>query len=203
MHTRQYEVGTMHKRMAFVKISKPIYTVYYHNYAMSRRLKRTNLFSKDVSSLLYAYGDVPQPLQSTVHCLDEVVAQYLVDICASAVHTSQTAQRPKVRLEDFKFALRHDPVKLGRAEELIATNKVITEAKKQFNEADNSALKRFGDGTGNDGNPAAENDGDGEGEDEDDDDQDSADETRTSPVKKSTGPRPKTKQKQKAKKQKV
>lgn len=171
---------------------------------MSRRLKRTNLFSKDVSSLLYAYGDVPQPLQSTVHCLDEVVAQYLVDICASAVHTSQVAQRPKVRLEDFRFALRKDPVKLGRAEELIATNKVITEAKKQFNEADNSALKRFGDGSGADGSHPVEHDADAEGDEEDDaEDQDSADETRSSPTKKSVAPRPKTKQKPKAKKQKV
>ncbi|KAG0662735.1 Transcription initiation factor TFIID subunit 13 [Maudiozyma exigua] len=110
---------------------------------MSRRLKRTNLFSKDVSSLLYAYGDVPQPLLSTTHCLDEIVSQYLVDVCTSAVKVSTNSKRNKVKLEDFKFALRKDPIKLGRAEELIATNKVITEAKKQFNETDNSSLKRF------------------------------------------------------------
>ncbi|QID87057.1 Transcription initiation factor TFIID subunit 13 [Saccharomyces pastorianus] len=111
---------------------------------MSRKLKRTNLFNKDVSSLLYAYGDVPQPLHSTVQCLDELVSGYLVDVCNNAFHTAQNSQRNKLRLEDFKFALRNDSVKLGRAEELIATNKLITEAKKQFNETDNqNSLKRY------------------------------------------------------------
>lgn len=94
--------------------------------------------------MLYAYGDVPQPLQATVQCLDELVSGYLVDVCTNAFHTAQNSQRNKLRLEDFKFALRNDPVKLGRAEELIATNKLITEAKKQFNETDNqNSLKRF------------------------------------------------------------
>ncbi|CAI4035388.1 hypothetical protein SMKI_13G0360 [Saccharomyces mikatae IFO 1815] len=111
---------------------------------MSRKLKKTNLFNKDVSSLLYAYGDVPQPLQATVQCLDELVSGYLVDVCSNAFHAAQNSQRNKLRLEDFKFALRNDPVKLGRAEELIATNKLITEAKKQFNETDNqNSLKRY------------------------------------------------------------
>lgn len=111
---------------------------------MSRKLKKTNLFNKDVSSLLYAYGDVPQPLQATVQCLDELVSGYLVDVCTNAFHTAQNSQRNKLRLEDFKFALRKDPIKLGRAEELIATNKLITEAKKQFNETDNqNSLKRY------------------------------------------------------------
>ncbi|CAI6566691.1 CFF_HP2_G0035070.mRNA.1.CDS.1 [Saccharomyces cerevisiae] len=111
---------------------------------MSRKLKKTNLFNKDVSSLLYAYGDVPQPLQATVQCLDELVSGYLVDVCTNASHTAQNSQRNKLRLEDFKFALRKDPIKLGRAEELIATNKLITEAKKQFNETDNqNSLKRY------------------------------------------------------------
>ncbi|QLL34673.1 hypothetical protein HG536_0H00480 [Torulaspora globosa] len=110
---------------------------------MSKKLKRTSLFSKDVSSLLYAYGDVAQPLPETVQCLDELVSGYLVDVCSNAFRVAQGSRRSKLKLEDFKFAIRHDPVKLGRAEELIATNKLITEAKRQFNGTDNQALKRF------------------------------------------------------------
>lgn len=130
---------------------------------MSKKLKRTNLFTKDVSSLLYAYGDVPQPLNQTAQCLDELVSTFLVDVCTSAYHTAQNSQRPKVKLEDFKFAIRHDSVKLGRAEELIATNRLITEAKKQFNETDNQSLKRFRAGE-------EEEEGDAEAEAEEDDD---------------------------------
>lgn len=96
-----------------------------------------------MSSLLYAYGDVPQPLPQTVQCLDELVSSYLVDICNAAYQSAKNSQRNKLKIEDFKFALRNDPIKLGRAEELIATNKLITEAKKQFNETDNQSLKRY------------------------------------------------------------
>lgn len=117
---------------------------------MSKKLKRTNLFPRDVSSLLYAYGDVAQPLPETVQCLDELVSGYLVDVCSSAYRTAQNSQRNKLKLEDFRFAIRHDPIKLGRADELIATNKLITEAKKQFNGSDSSSLKRFKDEEGND-----------------------------------------------------
>ncbi|CAR25462.1 hypothetical protein ZYGR_0A00220 [Zygosaccharomyces rouxii] len=131
---------------------------------MSRKLKRTNLFAKDVSSLLYAYGDVSQPLPETVQCLDELVSGYLVDVCSSAFRAAQNCQRNKLKLEDFRFAVRRDPIKLGRAEDLVATNKLITEAKKQFNGSDSSSLKRFKDGEGNDL--------EGEGEDEDYEDYD-------------------------------
>ncbi|EDO15278.1 hypothetical protein Kpol_455p9 [Vanderwaltozyma polyspora DSM 70294] len=112
---------------------------------MSRKLKRTHLFSKDVSSLLYAYGDVASPLPQTVTCLDEVISSYLVDICHKAYKVSKYSNRSKVKLEDFKFVLKNDPIKLGRADELIATNKLITEAKKQFNETDTSVSKTFKD----------------------------------------------------------
>lgn len=113
---------------------------------MSKKLKRTNLFAKDVSSLLYAYGDAPQPLPETVQCLDELVSAYLVDVCTGAYRTAQNSRRSKLKLEDFKFVLRHDPIKLGRAEELIATNKLIAEAKKQFNGTDSQNLKRYREG---------------------------------------------------------
>lgn len=110
---------------------------------MSKRLKKTHLFSKDINSLLYAYGDVTQPLPQTVSCLDELVSAYLVDVCTVAYRTAKCTQRNKVKLDDFKFVMRRDPVKFARAEELINTNKLIIEAKKQFSETDNQSLKRY------------------------------------------------------------
>lgn len=130
---------------------------------MAKRLKKNGLFAKDISALLSAYNNRANPLPTTVQCLDEIVTAYLGDICTAAVKSSQNRQRTKVRLEDFKFALRHDPVKLARAEELIKTSKVIVEAKKQFNDNDNTALKKL------EGNLVEE---DEEDEDEDDDDDD-------------------------------
>ncbi|SCU93956.1 LAMI_0E16182g1_1 [Lachancea mirantina] len=115
---------------------------------MSRRLKKTNLFSKDVASLMYAYGDSPQPLPETVQCLDELVSSYLVDICMAAHKTAQTVRRNKIKVEDFKFVLRNDPVKLGRAEELIKLSRIITDAKKLFKSSEGKSLKRMRDGLG-------------------------------------------------------
>ncbi|KAK5780235.1 Taf13p PWA37_001372 [Arxiozyma heterogenica] len=132
---------------------------------MSRKLKRTNLFTKDLNSLLYSYGDVAQPMQQTSHCLDELVTAYLVDICNSALKTAQNSQRNKIKLDDFKFALRRDPIKLARAEELIATNKLIIEAKKQFSETDNQTLKRFRNNE-NDDEVDAEDDNENESDEE-------------------------------------
>ncbi|SCW00241.1 LAFE_0B12552g1_1 [Lachancea fermentati] len=110
---------------------------------MSRKLKKTHLFSKDVSSLMYAYGDVPQPLPESVQCLDELVSSYLVDICMEAFRTAQTVRRNKIKVEDFKFVLRRDSVKLGRAEELIKLSRIITDAKKLFKNSDGKSLKRM------------------------------------------------------------
>ncbi|AET41445.1 Taf13p Ecym_8158 [Eremothecium cymbalariae DBVPG len=109
---------------------------------MSRKLKKTNLFSKDIASLLYAYGDSPQPLPETVQCVDELVVGYLTDICTSAYKCAQTVHRTKIKVEDFRFVLRNDAVKLGRAEELIAINKVIVDARKQFDNSEGKSLKR-------------------------------------------------------------
>lgn len=109
---------------------------------MSRKLKKKNLFSKDIASLLYAYGDSPQPLPETVQCIDELVSAYLSDICISAYRCAQTVHRTKIKVEDFKFVLRKDPVKLGRAEELIMMNKVIADARKQFHNLEGKSMKR-------------------------------------------------------------
>ncbi|CEP60005.1 Taf13p LALA0_S01e00848g [Lachancea lanzarotensis] len=132
---------------------------------MSRRLKKTHLFSKDVSALMYAYGDVPQPLPESVHCLDELVSSYLVDICMSAYRTAQTVHRNKIKVEDFKFALRNDEVKLGRAEELIKLSKIITDANKLFKSSEGKMAKRakgMGEFNDDDGEDDADDDQDNE-----------------------------------------
>lgn len=136
-----------------------------------------------MNSLLYAYGDVAQPMQQTTHCLDELVSAYLVDICTSALKTAQNSQRNKVKLDDFKFALRKDPIKLARAEELISTNKLITEAKKQFSETDNQTLKRF-----------RTNDNEEEGDDENDNDNESDEEKTKTTTSSKTNKNKKQKQ---------
>ncbi|KAF3924328.1 hypothetical protein ABW21_db0208800 [Orbilia brochopaga] len=57
-----------------------------------------------------------------------------VSKCHEAAKSASHARRNKIKVDDFKFALRRDPRKLGRVEELLAMTKVIQDARKQFDE---------------------------------------------------------------------
>jgi transcription initiation factor TFIID subunit 13 len=90
--------------------------------------------TRPVRTLMYAYGDDPDPLPESVQVLDEIVTEYIVDMCHDAARMASQARRNKIKVDDFKFALRHDPRKLGRVEELLVMSKVIADARKQFDD---------------------------------------------------------------------
>ncbi|KAL7273690.1 Transcription initiation factor TFIID subunit 13 [Rhizina undulata] len=98
------------------------------------RQRRQQLFVKELRSLMYAFGDDPEPLPESVSVLDEIVTEYIVDMCHDAARMALQARRNKIKVDDFKFALRRDPKKLGRVEELLVMSKVIAEARKQFDD---------------------------------------------------------------------
>lgn len=99
--------------------------------AFNRR-RRTNLFTNDLKSLLYAYGDVSNPHPETVAVLEDILQEYIAAMCFEAYRVAKAANRQKLKVDDFKFALRNDPRKLGRVEELLTLQKEIAEAKKMF-----------------------------------------------------------------------
>jgi transcription initiation factor TFIID subunit 13 len=51
------------------------------------------------------------------------------------------ARRAKVKVEDFKFVFRRDPVKLGRVVELLEMEKVLKRKRKAF-ETDEGAVTK-------------------------------------------------------------
>ena len=66
----------------------------------------------------------------------------MTDICHNANKvTKHTISKSKIQLDDFRFVLKNDPLELGRTDKLVATNKYITEAKKQFNKTDTTISK--------------------------------------------------------------
>lgn len=83
---------------------------------------------------MYGIGDDPNPLQESVELLDDLVTEYIVGMCHEASKMATHARRNKIKVDDFKFALRKDPKKLGRVEELLLMTKVIADARKQFND---------------------------------------------------------------------
>ena len=110
----------------------------------------SNLFSKEgkkricfstftfitfqVCSLLYGFGDVPNPLEETVEYVDMLVVEYINKLCTDASRLAK--YRGHVKTEDFLFVLGREPRKLGRAKELLALDKELKRARQAFNVSD-------------------------------------------------------------------
>jgi transcription initiation factor TFIID subunit 13 len=96
--------------------------------------------------LLYAHGDVPTSLPSTIRVLDEILSDFIIELCFEADRPAQLAARQKVKLEDFKFACRKDPLKLGKIEEVFERKAEIDAARKAIDVNDDKITK---EGVGN------------------------------------------------------
>jgi transcription initiation factor TFIID subunit 13 len=91
--------------------------------------------------LLFAHGDVGNSLESTKKVLDEILTDFIVDLCFEADRPAQLAGRQKVKLDDFKFACRKDPIKLGKIEEVFAKKAEIEAARKAVDVNDDKITK--------------------------------------------------------------
>lgn len=102
---------------------------------MSR--KRHTVFASELRLLLYAFGDVANPLPETVATVDDILQTYILDVCrasydrtiAMLVATYPTKIK-KMRVDDLKYVFRRDEVKLGRIVELLRLLKEIEEARR-------------------------------------------------------------------------
>ncbi|KAI1095194.1 TFIID-18kDa-domain-containing protein [Rostrohypoxylon terebratum] len=99
---------------------------------------------RDISQLLYAYGDVPEPLQETVRVLDEIVTEFLEGVCFEASRHAQVAGRQKLKFDDFEFALRHSPQYLGRVRTMVEKRQNIKEARRLFDKDNETISKEHG-----------------------------------------------------------
>lgn len=93
---------------------------------------KQKLFSNDLKALLCAYGDSSSPNADTIQALEDILISYLADIMTEANKARVLQKKNKLTVEDIMFALRKDPVKLGRAYDLKEMDRQITMAKKMF-----------------------------------------------------------------------
>lgn len=110
--------------------------------------QRQRLFFSDLKSLLYAFGDCSSPNVETIHFLEDILTSYLIDVTLEANKYRLASNRTKLKLEDFKFALRKDPTKLGRLVYLFHKTKSIAKAKKLLDDQYLKKPKRGGAGGG-------------------------------------------------------
>ena len=113
-----------------------------------------------MTQALYAYGDDKEPLPETVRVLDEIVTDFIIETCYSAAKSAEICGRSKLKVDDFKWAIRNDPMLLGRVNELLAMDKHISSARKAFKtDEGREGLERGGrkkKGEGKDGEEKAE-----------------------------------------------
>lgn len=106
-----------------------------------------------VRLLLLAYGDPSphpsfpsEPLPETVRVLDEIVTDFVLEMCHNAAQYASYSRRQKIKVDDFRFALRRDPNKLGRVQELLRMERELKEARKAFDQNDDQVGNLKGEG---------------------------------------------------------
>ncbi|KAI1427587.1 transcription initiation factor IID, 18kD subunit-domain-containing protein [Xylaria sp. FL1777] len=111
-----------------------------------------------VAALLYAYGDVRDPIPETVRVLDEIVTEFLEGVCFEASRHAQVAGRQKLKFDDFEFALRRNPQYLGKVKAMIEKRQTIKEMRKTFNQDDDALMKDMATRDKDVNNPRQEDD---------------------------------------------
>ncbi|KAI9642885.1 hypothetical protein NHQ30_008619 [Ciborinia camelliae] len=103
-----------------------------------------NFTEAELRHFLHAHGDVPIALESTTKTLDEIVTDFIIELCFEASRAAQIAGRQKVKLDDIKFACRKNPAFLGKITEVFEKKSFIDEAKKTFDATDDKLTKSGG-----------------------------------------------------------
>ncbi|KAM0747953.1 TFIID-18kDa-domain-containing protein [Meredithblackwellia eburnea MCA 4105] len=93
----------------------------------TRKILKKGLFAKDLQSMMYGFGDDVYPAQDSITMMEELLIDHITDVCLQAQRVS--TNRGKIKVDDFKFALRHDPKKLARVDELLFMQEVIARAR--------------------------------------------------------------------------
>ncbi|KAK9778993.1 putative Transcription initiation factor IID, 18kD subunit-domain-containing protein [Seiridium cardinale] len=100
--------------------------------------------AKDLAALMYAYGDVINPIPETVRVMDEIMTEFLEGICFEASRHATVAGRQKLKFDDFEFSLRRQPEYLGRIRTMFEKRKEITKMRKTFGGDDDAVLQNQG-----------------------------------------------------------
>ena len=78
--------------------------------------------------------------------LTQRLRSYIIETCYEAEQHARYAGRQKVKVDDFQFALRNDPKKLGRIQEMAEKEKGIKSARKVFDLPEGEVPKGYAGG---------------------------------------------------------
>lgn len=108
----------------------------------------------ELRQLLYGGGDTREPLPDTMRLLDEIATDFIQGLSFEAARVAHYAGRQKIKYEDFEFALRRNPLFLGKVREMFEMSKEVKDARKMpgigegnLGKADVNELAKFGEDT--------------------------------------------------------
>lgn len=110
-----------------------------------------NFTTVELKHLLFAHGDVRNPLESSIKTLDHITTDYIIQICfGAAQHAALQNNRAKIKVDDILYAIRKNPAALGKYEEMNEKKKTIEQARKAVQNEDdlNAAAKEAEKGRG-------------------------------------------------------
>lgn len=94
-----------------------------------------------VAQLLYAHGDVKNPLPETVRVLDEILTDFMQSIAFEATRAAHYSGRQKIKYEDFEFAFRKNPAFLGKVQEVFEKQREIKKAREILRDGEDEIMK--------------------------------------------------------------
>ncbi|KAK2466893.1 hypothetical protein APHAL10511_001151 [Amanita phalloides] len=107
-----------------------------------RQSNLRGLFAKELRSLMYGFGDDRNPANDTVNVMEEILIEYITDVCMTAGASSRKA---RLSIEDLRKALSRpaDAKKLARMEELLFMQEDIKRARAQFEDSELNNPREF------------------------------------------------------------
>ena len=92
-------------------------------------------FQRELRSMMYGFGDAKQPLAQSVHLMEELVIDYVHSVLHQATVACEGRQRgaragvARVKERDLIFALRKDPRRQQRVEDILEVWKEVKAAR--------------------------------------------------------------------------
>jgi len=107
-----------------------------------KQVNHKGLFSKELKNLMYGFGDNKNPGNDTVNVMEEILIEFIIDVCQTAGGPSK---KTRLSVEDLRRALSRpaDAKMLARMEELLFMQEDIKRARAQFEETDVGQTKAF------------------------------------------------------------
>lgn len=100
-----------------------------------------NFSDQELQLFLFAHGDVANSLEPTKKVLDEIITDFITELCFEAHRSASLAGRQKIKLDDVRFACRKNPLYLGKIQEMLDKKTEIDNTRKLIDSNDDKITK--------------------------------------------------------------